>query len=291
MLTVTPKLITTGSAILLNIKGMTSDINVYRAPVVSGVIGVYVLLETVYTTNPNASLPAVILDMGTGLPGPLPVGYYVYQITDSTTGTILATTDILNLHSTLVLNRTDMTDIIVKLLRGGLQNIVLPGTFKRPQVYHAMPNTGMPPLPIISVNQSTFITEEVPIGQNVETYDMTNSWNIETIAQWTYMITVITSNAVEREFYRDLIISLLHSFMGTPFNNIGKNIRHSVMATSGQKNQDMNTPGFFWSDILFKFAGTFSIEIDNIPETILGITVSPTGISNGESVTDFYEVP
>ncbi len=292
MLTCKTLPVANGSAIVLYISGITSNITVYRAPVVSGVIGTYVAIESLSTNNPLIAQDSVVLDMGSTLPGPLPSGSYIYQLNDTATGSILLTTDIITLQSVLVLNRTDMTEIMIKLTQGGVNNTVLPGTFKKPQVYHAMPNVGLPPLPIITVNQHLFETTEVPIGQNVATYDITNSWNIETIAEWTYMFTVITANAPEREFYRDLVISLLHSFMGTPMNIIGKNITHKVMATSGQKTQDMNTPGFFWADIMFKFSGTFSVEINNMPNIIndIGFEVTSTiyDYPTEESVTDDY---
>lgn len=252
-----------GSAVQFDINTSATTTTINRAS--SGSSGM-----SLYTEIYNGPSPSLFIDDGEGLPGPLPTNVlYYYQITDS--NGFSDTIGPLNVSSRLVLNRLDLTELLTKLLWGGLSSLELPvGLVKVQRVLHAMPLTGQPTLPIVTINLDLFQTKEIPIGQNIPVIHQ-NTWNIESLATWRFVIAVMSNSPTEREFYRDAIISLLHSFMYAPLNTLGKNIRHSVQSTNGQSSGGAKDPGFYYSEIAFEFTGTFSIQLNVAEPMILDI--------------------
>jgi hypothetical protein len=255
----------TGGAVQLTLSSAASGMTLNRAT--SGSAGL-----SAWTTLYNGPTVPLYLDTGDLLPGPLvPTEQYVYELTDTANNTF--TTDAISVSGSLIINRLNMTELLQKLLWGGIQSLPLPSNYKKPIVYHAMPLTGQPPLPLITINLDLFQQQgnEIPIGQNIPRYDITGSWNVEAMAKWRYIVAVLTTSAQEREFYRDAIISLFHSILYAPMNALGKNISHSFQSTNGQISGDRDNPGFYWSEIALEMTGTFSVEIDNNPGLVNNI--------------------
>ena len=226
------------------------------------------------------------VDAGDYLPGPLiPTDLYVYQLTDSNGNTY--TTDAISVSGSLILNRIDLTELLAKLLWGGLQSLPLPSNYKTPQVYHAMPLTGQPPLPLVTINLDLFqqSDNQIPVGQNVPNYSTNGSWDVAALAKWRYIVAVLTTNAAEREFYRQAIIGLFHGLLYAPLNELGVNVSHSFQSTNGQTTGDgsrMN-PGFYWSEIALDLTGTYRLSIDNNPGTVNAIDLYVDGTQYGST--------
>ena len=231
--------------------------------------------------------PSILtIDAGEYLPGPLvPTDLYVYQLTDSDGSTF--TTDAISVSGSLILNRLDLTELLAKMLWGGLQSLPLPSNYKTPQVYHAMPLTGQPPLPLVTINLDLFqqVDDDIPVGQNVPDYNINGSWSVAALAKWRYIIAILTTSAAEREFYREAIIGLFHGFLYAPLDALGMNVSHSFQSTNGQTTGDgsrMN-PGFYWSEIALDLSGTYRLSIDNNPGQINDIDLILAGTTSGYS--------
>ena len=228
----------------------------------------------------------LVIDSGDFLPGPLvPTDQYVYQLTDSDSSTF--TTGAISVSGSLILNRLDLTELLAKMLWGGLQSLPLPSNYKTPQVYHAMPLTGQPPLPLVTINLDLFqqVNNDIPVGQNVPDYNINGSWSVAALAKWRYIIAILTTNAAEREFYREAIIGLFHGFLYAPLDALGMNVSHSFQSTNGQTTGDgsrMN-PGFYWSEIALDLSGTYRLSIDNNPGQINDIDLILAGTTSGYS--------
>ena len=228
----------------------------------------------------------LVIDSGDFLPGPLvPTDQYVYQLTDSDGSTF--TTGAISVSGSLILNRMDLTELFAKLLWGGLQSLPLPSNYKTPQVYHAMPLTGQPPLPLVTINLDLFQQSgnEIPIGQNIPNYNTLGSWSVDALAKWRFIIAILTTSAAEREFYRDAVIGLFHGFMYSPLTALNMNISHSFQATNGQTTGDgsrMN-PGFYWSEIALDLTGKYSLTIDNSPGMVNAIDLYVDGTQTGST--------
>lgn len=284
MLTVTPNVLPTGGAVQLDISSDAATITINRATSVSGVLSAWTQLYT-------GVLTPYYIDVGDGLPGPLLQDtLYVYQVTDSGGDTYQSTA--LSVSGTVSIDEDFMTPLLIKLLHGGLQALTLPSQFGRVNVLHAMPLTGQPRMPLVTLNLDLMQQDKVPMGQQVQMTPMgtpTGVWVIEEFAKWRYVISVLSFSAQERDFYRQAILGILKVLLARPLNSLGRNIEHSWQVSSGQVSSEKDSPGFYLAEIAFEITGTFNISVSTNSGVVESINTS-TGItmvnSTSPPVTD-----
>ncbi|MDE3023131.1 MAG: hypothetical protein KGI54_14995 [Pseudomonadota bacterium] len=186
---------------------------------------------------------------------------YVYEFTTSV-GTIQ--TPPLVAGCSLEIVRDNITYLILKVLASSMKSLAIPKNYEKPTVIHAMPLTGMPTLPVISVNQSYTGQLQTPIGQATNPNIYSNTGTTTTQAQRIYSVSILTTTADEREFYRDAIIAVFNSILGPLLQSIGQDTSHDFSADSGQMvGNDAFNPGFFYADIMLKVSGTYNVIINS----------------------------
>src|SRR5215469_938236 len=227
------------------------------------------------------------LDLGENLPGNilLPNAQYVYQLTDST-GTY--TTPALTPVSSLQLQTIDFVPILISLLQGAITATQLPNGINKCRVLQAMPINGLPPMPFVVVNPDLIQQEYVPIGESVYNLggqlQQPNAVNIFTqagSAKNVFRISIFALSAVERDFYRDLIIAVFRISLISVFQSLGVDWEHHYQATSFQATEVGHglVPGFYGADILLELLGTSNVTII----THYGIIETITGTFSGAS--------
>lgn len=262
-----PYVVPTGGAIVLdfNLDGVVtvgSPMTISRATSTDGVL-------SGFTTLYSGDAASPFIDVGDALPQPLTAGTaYVYEITDPT-GTVQ--TAPLQPGGALVIEDDGVTRLLIRLLQAGITNLTLPARLQspgvlnqgRPIVSNAMPITGFPPLPFIVVNQDLVQQENVPIGQNVVQPNADNLWTQSSYAKKIWRVSVLTRTPDERDFYRDSLIAIFQSLLGSVFARIGANMSHRYQAASGQTSDEYQgkSPGFYFADVMLEVLGTFNFTI------------------------------
>lgn len=216
---------------------------------------------TIYSGQPTP----VYIDTGDGLPTPLASGSaYTYKLDDAN-GTTFSTA--ITPALTLNIEQEPLLAMLLRLFQAGINNLVPPvGISKIPagQVIAAMPLTGFPPLPIVTVNLDRMGQTRIPVGADFENVDNgTGIWTMTSHVERDFRITILTSNVTDRDFYRDAIAGIFRSIMLTVFEPIGQNVSHRFQVVSGQIANDPNgqAPGFFYADVHAIMDGTFNISI------------------------------
>jgi hypothetical protein len=255
---------------------------------VSGVsgIGAYTRL---YTGQPLAAW----VDAGDMLPAPLlATTGYVYQLADSN-GTV--TTPALYPVSSLQTADSSQTQLLIRLIQAGVNNLTLPAGINTVQVTTQMPLGGWQALPFIIVNLDLLQQQDTMIGEDVVNPNAQNIWTIPTWAKYLWRISILSRSAAERDYYRDQIVAICRVLKATVFPQIGSNMRHDVQASSGVDVDEWTgkQPGFYYADIMFGVEGALEALVITNYGTIAafnnGITVS--GSDNGPTVTDTVHVP
>ncbi len=255
---ITANAVPTGGAITLNI---TASGMMTLSRSVSGIngFGPYVPLYT------GPAVPFYV-DAGDLLPGPLsPNNFYAYRVTD-TVGTV----DSVPLQPILEFNPQiePLTALLIRMLQGAINVLAVPYGVSKVQVLQAMPIEGLPPLPMIVVNLDVIQQEQIPIGQQVPIYqDLGNGTITATIASYAkriFKISILTDNAVERDFYRDMLPGFLEVFAVSVLAPTGLNNEHRYQLASGQvaKDQIGKAPGFYFADVMLEFSGQLNITVN-----------------------------
>jgi hypothetical protein len=219
------------------------------------------------------------LDIGDNTPGPLQGGVqYVYQLTD-VNGTVQSPPVIP--ASTINIERTNYSQIVVALLQGAINAAQLPNGYKPARVMAAMPLAGFPALPLIFLNEDLNQQENIPIGVDNETVGdliqpgRVNIWTQTEQDSYMLRLTVISLNSDERYFYRDFIKAVMRMSMAYAFSQFGADLEHSFQANAYQEVDQTNNvmPGWYACDVLFSFTATANIAVTtsyDLIETILG---------------------
>lgn len=214
-------------------------------------------------------------DVGDGLPAPLnPSVGYVYRVTDDS-GTV--TSDPVYPASQITVEPDGMTTIMIRLLQAGVNNLSLPSGVARALVSNQMPITGFPQLPFVVVNLDLIRQTDVPIGQNAAT-STTNTQEIAVYVKRMWRVSVLTKSAEERDFYRDSLIAIWQTTLGSVFAPMGRNIRHKFEVASGQLTDAFLglQPGFSFAEILFEVDGQFNTTLTTAYNTIQNIGLRVT---------------
>ncbi len=186
----------------------------------------------------------------------LPNDTYTYTLSDSS-GSV--SSGPMTPSASLLVSPDQITGVIVKTIKSGINSLVLtqPGWIK-PRVYHAMPLSGTPQLPFITVTFDLLQQKSVPLGQqNMPEYN--NTINISVTVERRYTIRTVTTSVDEREFYRDALIGLFESALFQPLQQLGQNISHSFQSVSFQDFEA--EPGFYVSEMMWIMEGAYSITM------------------------------
>ena len=240
-----------------------------------------------WTTLYSGSPVPVYVDAGDSLPSPL-IGSntYLYRITDSRSQIVTSgVTPISSITST----PDGFTELLIRLLQGALNNITLPTGIGAVQVTSQMPQGGLQVLSLIVVNLELIQQLFTSIGRNVTNPDSNNTWTIPNLVERTWRISVMSKNAMERDFYRDTLLVILQILVSTVFNKIGQDVTNRFQAASGTdaKEYEGKAPGMYYADILFEISGSFDATITtsygNVGTLTTAITSKITDIVNVHS--------
>jgi hypothetical protein len=172
--------------------------------------------------------------------------------------------------SSINIDYINWTPIFISILQGAFSIVQLPNGMKRPQVVQAMPLTGLLPMPFVVVTNELDQQEEVPIGQSVPVLGegfvqppYSNVWTQTGFDRNMYRVSIFSTSAVERDFYRQLVIATFRANLYYVFQQLGSDITHSYQAASYQTTQshDGFVPGFYGCDIALEFTGTKNVTI------------------------------
>jgi hypothetical protein len=239
---------------------------------VRGVVsGATMVQQVTLFQSPAEALP-VFVDIGDSTKAPLDPTL-TYQYTFSTASGSVTTDPILP-STSIELEPDHLTEILLRALTAGIRSLKVPAGFNnRPPVFHAMPMGSQPTIPMISLNGTLLQQGEIPIGQNAQYNYGKNTLVVGGQALRHYTIAVLTATVQEREFYRDAVIAIFNTILGTILQAIGENATHRFQASSSQVTQDGMMPGFYFAEILLEMAGNFSVGVSTrygVIETIIG---------------------
>lgn len=237
----------------------------------SVLVGSTLTESTVLVSDPVAPQP-VFLDIGDRLKTPLdPTKQYVYAFTTAA-GT--ATTPPIQPAASIKLEPDHITEVLLRALQSGVRSLVLPAAFNhRPTVFFAMPMGIQPTLPMISLNDTLLQQGDIPIGQNNRYNFQNNRYDIYGQAMRHYTIAVMTTTADERQFYRDAVLGIFNAILGPILGAIGENTTHRFQVHNSQVTSADTQPGFYFSEILLEFSGSFTVGVSTsfgLIENIVG---------------------
>jgi len=262
------------------------------APIGAEDTGTYTILRAPTTdgTTPgpwttiaqNADFNIIWIDVGDGIDqngntitGPLPYGSYIYQITytiDGVPGTL--TLPAVALAKAVKFIPDSMNAILIRVLEGAMKVVTMPEGMQNPSVMNGMPVAGLPPMPMVSVNEEIIQQTVVPIGQQVFDVHDNNLAVASTFAKRMWRISVQSKNVEERDFIRDYIIGLFPIIAKDLFVPLGRNNTHRFQAVSGSTSKADEVPGFYYADILYDFDGTFNTTLQSSYGIIEHITTT-----------------
>ena len=291
-LTVVP--IPTGGAISLLVSGAVSGA-VLLERAVSGV-GTF---STIY----SGVATQYYLDVGDGLPAPLDANSaYCYRYTDPNGST---TTDFYQPLSLLAVEPEPMLQIFIRLIQGTLNATPLPPGVKNAQVTNSMPLGGAIPMPLVVVNPDLISQANVPIGQSTNVFAAilsaaagvpASGFATVGFARRLFRVSVLATDVVTRDFYRDLLIGFFEAIYATVLQPIGIDVTHKWQASSGAVAHDKttNVPGFYFADVTMEFEGLLNIILNLNYPLINTITTQTSGAqlaTSGEVVVDQTVTP
>ncbi len=178
-----------------------------------------------------------------------------------------------------------LTQMLIRLLQGGVNSLVLPSGVARTAVTTQMPQGGWQALPFIVVNLDLIQQSETQIGEDVVNPNPGNDWSLWVNAKRVWRVSVMSTDAEERDFYRDSLLSIFRVLKATVFSPIGYNVTHSFQAASytTAKEWDGHTPGFYGADLMLEIDGVFNTAVltsySTISEITVGVTVTPPGMA------------
>jgi len=218
-------------------------------------------LSAFTTFYSGAPLPAYV-DCGDGTPAPLASGTnYVWQVQDDLGSIQLGPI----IPSNNIVSQPDyLTNLLIRLLQGAIDSTTLPPGVNPTQVTTKMPQNGWQALPFIVVNLDLIQQSETQIGEDVPTINPPNlDWTIWSNAKRIWRVSVFSRDAQERDYYRDMLLSVFRVLKATVFAPIGLNVSHSFQAVSGTdaKEWEGHTPGFYYADLMLEIDGVFNTVV------------------------------
>jgi hypothetical protein len=269
MTSIIPTIVATGGAVTFNIVASGQSMSLSRA--VSGIGGLGAFTE-IYSGPPTP----FYVDAGDGMSGPLdPNSIYVWQLTDANGPTQSVP---VQPAAQLNLQIEPITALLLRLLQCAVNSLQLPKGVDKIQVLHAMPIAGLPQMPFVTLNLDLMDQAEIPIGQQVFQFDNTGTAVITGLVERNYKVSVLGKNALERDFYRDMLPPIFEIILAQVLMPAGMNVEHRYMIASGQVAKDLigKGPGFYYADALLSFKGSLNCTVTLPTGLIAEITFTGT---------------
>lgn len=278
--------IPTGGAVLMQFYG--AETGHYAPPsgatqmvisrAVSGVAGT--------TTLYSGGLLASWVDAGDGPSfsnAPLSSGLaYLWTVTDNGGATQIGPA---TPASSITTQPDALTQLLIRLLQGGINSLVLPPGIAPTNVTTQMPQGGWQAMPFIVVNLDLIQQSETQIGEDVVNPNPGNDWSLWVNAKRIWRVSVMSTDAEERDFYRDSLLSIFRVLKATVFSPIGYNVTHSFQAASytSATERDGHTPGFYGADLMLEIDGEFNTAVLTnyglINEITVGVTITQPALA------------
>jgi hypothetical protein len=274
---------------------ISGNISLSRA--ISGVSGLGPF-TTLYSGVPYSSVggQCYYLDVGDQSPGPLLTNVsYVYQLTDIT-GT--QTTNPIAPVTSMTIDSTPWTRIIIGIIQGAVNSATLPPGINMARVFNAMPMVGNPPLPLIAINPELEVQANIPIGADDPEFDYfvnpaltTNSWTQAGQERRMFRITVCSLSAEERDFWRRFIIGTLRIAAAYALSQAGADFIRDYEAVSYQASNEtkLQEPGWYCADILWDMTVEANVTITTNYGLIETITAAISGYTDDLQVSAYSE--
>jgi hypothetical protein len=188
--------------------------------------------------------------------------------------------------------------MLIRLLQGAFNSLTLPSGVNVPEVLHAMPLGGIPEFPFVVVNQDLLQQTEVPIGQSayqspatsgqgtVSGFQTNFPWSITGLVERTYRVSILSKNAVERDFYRDAIPAIFQALFNPVLQPLGLDVSHKWQVSTGQVSDDRaaKSPGFYFAECMLTFEGTLDVTVSPIYGLVETITTTVSSLASGDTV-------
>lgn len=234
------------------------------------------------------------IDVGDLLPGPLVSGTtYLYRVID-TSGTVMSSG--YQAGPRLVLESDPLQLIITRLMQAGINNLTVPASGQKCQVLQAMPIVGFPSMPFVVINNDITQQGMQFLSEDVETPTTDNVWFMNEFVKRTWRVSVMSKSALERDYYRDALISFYKMSLAYVFSMIGQNITHDWQSSSYQVSDETGAqvPGFYGADLLLRMEGNFNLKVITSYGLITHITAdvsATTSVSGVSGVIQHVQVP
>jgi hypothetical protein len=252
--------IPTGGAVVLHMpqymQPASSITQITLSRAVSGVAG----LGSFTTFYQGPPLPYYI-DAGDGTPSPLSsTTPYVWQLQDIN-GTVQ--TPSYTPRNQIISTPDALSQLLIRLLQGAVNSATLPAGVQLTQITAQFPQNGWQALPLIVVNLDLIQQTEVQIGEDVVNPDMNLDWTLWVNAKRVWRVTVLSQDASERDYYRDMLLTAFRVLKASAFTPIGLNVSHSFQANSytDVTEWEGKVPGFYAADLMLELNGLFNTAV------------------------------
>ncbi len=267
----TAMVVPTGGAVLLSFPGYYFPNDIPGMTISRGLSA-----SGAWTLIYDGPLEGAFVDVGDGLPAPLsPTTAYWWQATDQTGSTVVGP---LTPAGSLLNNPDQLTQILIRSLQGAIDTWVFPPGMQKVQVMTQMPMNGWTAMPFIVVNLDLIQQTETEIGEDVVNPTNDNNWTLFANAKRCWRITIMSTNAGERDFYRDRLLIIFRVLKATAFNQMGLDVSHTFSAHSytDVKEWEGAIPGFYAADLMLEIDGVFPAAVMTHYPVILEVAADPT---------------
>ena len=239
----------------------------------------------------GAPVPQYV-DPGDATPSPLSSGSaYMWRITDNLDSLLLGP---ITPVGSIVSQPDYLTNLLIRCLQAGINNLTLPSGVNPVQVTTQMPQQGWQALPFVVVNLDLIQQTEVQIGEDVPNpIPPSLDWTIWSNAKRIWRVSVFSRDAQERDYYRDTLLMIFRVLKATVFTPLGYNVSHSFQAASGTdaKEWEGHTPGFYYADLMLEIDGVFNTAVLTNYGLIEHLDISAVVSTVPSTVTQDVEVP
>jgi len=273
-LTLTAEAIPTGRAVFLDMG--------YDTPAPSGIVlERRSTLNNTWETIYSGDAAPWFIDAGENQSVPLDAAYtYSYRLSDSA-ATSSVTVSGISVNKAVKIIEDPNEDTLIRLMEGAVNSLTPPDGFGKIKFLHALPRTGFPELPIITVNMDLGQQHSTAIG-NAATPQLDPSVYVEVMQFRRYSFYVLAANPSERTYYRQAIVAICYNLANT-FLKTGGSMEFDVQYTQGQTDGDRQDeiPGFFYAQIMLDITFQYRTTLENASGSTLlikEIDTTPTPV-------------
>jgi len=218
---------------------------------------------------------------GTNLPLAANVAYtYTFSSTNAESAV-----EVITPACSITIQMDSYLAIIMRCLQAGLNNIALPisgpGLIRKPTIQIAMPLTGAPQMPLISVAPVMLQQDKVPIGHAADYDYQHNKYNIYELVMRRYSVSIFSETVLERDFYVMAVITVFKASLYSILNQMGQDVSTSFSASYNQVTDPQ--PGFYLGEVSLEFTGNLIalVTTDYGPVNAVDVTVTPESTNMG----------